>query len=288
MTINNDSSNLHDDVADNKANWDDRAKVHAEGGYGDLHVFAQDTSVITPAVQRDLAILQPHLRDRTIAGKSLIHLQCHIGTDTISWQRLGASKVHGVDFSPKSLEYARELARTAQAPITYVEADARYADTALPGEHFDCVVTSVGTITWLPSLEEWGRSIANLLSPGGIFMIRDNHPLLFALDENNLAITGDYLSGTEDSYESDGSYTPGSAGKVAHTRNHNWAHDFQEITSSLLNAGLSIEELGEHSEADWQALPMLDYDASSQVWKMPQGAPRIPLTFSLVARKPLS
>ncbi|RBP99334.1 SAM-dependent methyltransferase [Bifidobacterium xylocopae] len=280
------AANLNHDLAENRANWDDRAEVHAQGGYGDLAVFAADPTAITPVVQRDLAVLRPHLPASGVAGLSLLHMQCHIGTDTLSWQRLGALDVHGLDFSPRSLDHARALAAQADAPITYVEADARAADQALPGKSFDLIVTSVGTITWLPDLDGWGRSIAHLLNPGGVFMIRDNHPLLFALDEQSLAISGDYLSGGEDSYESDGSYTPGSAGKVHHTSNHNWSHDFQEMTSVLLAAGLSIEALGEHPEVDWPALPELVHDEKEDVWRLPQGRPRIPLTFSIVARKP--
>jgi SAM-dependent methyltransferase len=273
-------------VHDNLENWEDRAEVHFNGGYGDIDAMIRDSHAISPVVRRDLEVLQPFLIDGSVNGKRLLHLQCHIGTDTLSWWRLGARDVHGLDFSPSALDHARDIARRAGAQISYVEGDARYAVQAMPGERFDVIVTSAGTITWLPDLRDWARSIADLLVPGGVFMIRDNHPLLFALDNSGLNVIESYMSGNESFYETDESYTQGSAGKIAHTRNHNWAHDFQEMTSVLLDAGLVIESVGEHEETDWQALPMLEFDDESQSWRMPQGSPRIPLTFSIVARKP--
>ncbi|BDR53054.1 SAM-dependent methyltransferase [Bombiscardovia nodaiensis] len=275
------------DIDDNRANWDDRAQVHAQGGYGDVQALARNHSYVSGVVRRDFEVLKPHLDEHGVEGKSLLHLQCHIGLDTLSWYHLGARNVCGLDFSPKSLEYARALAQEAQAPIKFVEADARFADQALPGEHFDLVVTSVGTITWLPSLDEWAHSIAHLLEPGGLFMIRDSHPLLFAVDPDSFALTGDYFSGAEDTYESDQSYTPGSAGKVKHTTNHNWSHDFAEITRVLIGAGLTLEALGEYEVNDWQPFPQMVYDTKDEGWRMPAGAPQIPQTFSIVARKPV-
>ena len=111
-----------------------------------------------------------------------------------------------------------------------------------------------------------------------------DHPLLDALGYESLTITEDYLSGTGSiDYESDESYVEGSAGKIAHTANHNWRHDFQEIVGSLLAAGLSIEAFRESPHAEWKALPFLV--ETEQGWTMPEGMPKIPLSFAIVARK---
>ncbi|WP_202961851.1 class I SAM-dependent methyltransferase [Bifidobacterium bombi] len=245
-------------------------------------------------VIRDLEVLGPHVPDGSVQGLSLLHLQCHIGTDTISWARLGAKDVYGLDFSANALRHANDLTERAGERVTYVQADARKAAEALQGKRFDVIVTSVGTVTWLPDLADWAYSIAALLNPGGVFMIRDSHPLLFALDES-LHISMDYCSGAEDSWQSDETYTliaddsvssRHSSSKITHMRNHNWAHDFAEMTGVLLDAGLEIRELGEHEESDWKSLPMLEYDERRRSWHMPQGLPRIPLTFSIVAGKP--
>ncbi|MCI1868053.1 class I SAM-dependent methyltransferase [Bifidobacterium crudilactis] len=299
------SVNYSRDIADNMDNWNDRATVHVEGvanatrpdgdttpngAYGDIQDFMKDPRAISSVVRRDLAVLSPHLTADGLEGSRLLHLQCHIGTDTLSWARLGASEVWGLDFSAKSLSYARDICARAGAGegIHFVQSDARYASEAMPEMRgtFDVVVTSVGTITWLPDLRDWAQSIADLLTEGGVFMIRDTHPMLFALDNDGLTVVQDYFSGTETSYDSDSSYTAGSEGGIAHTRNHNWAHDFQEITSCLLAAGLSIEALGEHRDIDWKALPMLVHGPESEdSWRMPEDMPSVPLSFSVVARK---
>ncbi|GBG95591.1 SAM-dependent methyltransferase [Ligilactobacillus salitolerans] len=278
-------------LSDNLKSWEDRADAHAGGSYGDLTNFMADPTAITGTVKRDLAVLAPYLPGNSVAGQRLLHLQCHIGTDTLSWWRLGAAGVHGLDFSPNSLKYAKNLAQQAGAQIKYIEADARYASAALSSKlgQFDVIVTSAGTITWLPNLKDWAQSIADLLAPNGVFMIRDNHPLLFALDNDGLAIKQDYFGGTEVDYEAETSYQVNDQnqeqGKLAHQHNHNWAHDFQEIVTVLRDAGLTIESLGEERTTDWKALPMLEYDPRKDEWKMPAKYPQIPLTFSIVARK---
>ena len=278
-------------IKKNLENWNDRADIHANGGYGDLNEFAKNPQEITGTVQRDLAVLKPFLPNNSVAGQRLLHLQCHIGNDTVSWWRLGAKSVCGLDFSPNSLRYARKLAAKAGADITYVEGDARYAAAAMPDQigKFDVIVTSAGTITWLPDLKDWAKSIADLLCPNGVFMIRDNHPLLFALDNEGLSIKQNYFSKTESFYTDDSSYavndTADGTAKIKHDRNYNWAHDFQEIVSVLRDAGLTIEAIGEHQETDWQALPMLTYNEQKDEWTMPKEYPQIPLTFSVVVRK---
>lgn len=165
-----------------------------------------------------------------------------------------------------------------------MEGDARFASHVID-RVFDVVVTGTGAITWLPDLSDWAHSIADLLVPGGTLLLRDDHPLLDALGYESLTITEDYLSGTGSiDYESDESYVEGSAGKIAHTANHNWRHDFQEIVDSLLAAGLSIEALRESPYAEWKALPFLV--ETEQGWTTPEGMPKIPLNFAIVARKP--
>lgn len=281
------SKNDMSDVADNLNNWNDRADVHANGGYGDLTQFAKDKNAITTTVKRDLDVLRPFLTHNSVENKRLLHLQCHIGDDTLSWARLGAKDVYGLDFSPAALKYARKLSQEANTSITYVEGDARYAAKAMPEKlgQFDIIVTSAGTITWLPELKSWAKSIAQLLAPGGIFTIRDNHPLLFALDNSGLEIKLGYFSGTEITYQSDASYTPNSNGKIKHQTNHNWAHDFAEIINSLIAAGLTIKNVGEHKISDWKSLPSLIYDKNQEGWVLPADSPQIPLTFSVVAQK---
>ncbi|MDO4437202.1 MAG: class I SAM-dependent methyltransferase [Coriobacteriaceae bacterium] len=280
-------------IADNLASWEDRAHVHANGGYGDLTELITNPTCITGVAQRDFEALKPHLPNGSLAGLRLLHLQCHIGTDTICWPRLGAAEVWGLDFSPNALAYARDFAAQAGERVTFVQGDAREAFAALDNlrETFDVIVTSAGTITWLPELIAWAHSIAQLLAPGGVFMIRDDHPMLFALENSGLTVTQSCFGGTACSYEESTTYVSapngeGKGGELHHTRNHNWAHDFQEIVGALLGAGLVVESLREYDSSDWRALPMLEYFEDDESWRMPESLPQIPLTFSLVVRKP--
>ena len=271
-------------LSENRDNWDDRAAVHAESAFYEVERLVSDPGYISGVARRDFEALSPHLPQTSLAGLSVLHLQCHIGTDTISWLRLGAREAWGLDFSPASLAHARRIAQRAGASATFVEGDARFASHAIDRD-FDVVVTGTGAITWLPDLGDWAHSIADLLVPGGVFLLRDDHPLLDALGYESLTVTEDYLSGTGSiDYESDESYVEGSAGKIAHTANHNWRHDFQEIVGSLLAAGLSIEAFRESPYAEWKALPLLV--ETEQGWTMPEGMPKIPLSFAIVARKP--
>ena len=276
-------SDYQNELRDNQANWNDRAKVHMTSDFYDVDHLVATPDETTVTVQHDYAVLQQWLPDNTIKGCDLLHLQCHIGTDTLSWQRLGATHVMGLDFSPQSLTYAREIAQRAQADITYVQGDARFASQRIQRK-FDVVVTSMGTITWLPNLTDWAQSIATLLKAGGTFMVRDDHPFLNALDFESMVVHADYFNEGTLTYEQDGSYTDHSAHRVQHTTNHNWNHDFQEIITALLTAGLTLEFLGEYPRTEWPALPNL---VQRDGWfELPADAPRIPLTFALVAKKP--
>ncbi|MFD6221808.1 class I SAM-dependent methyltransferase [Nocardia asteroides] len=273
-------------IAANRANWDDRADVHARSRMYDVEAFLADPAEISTVVRNDLAVLAPHLPDAGVAGRSLLHLQCHIGTDTVSWARLGAVDVHGLDLSPNSLRHAARIAAADGRAITWVEGDARFASSVLD-RRFATIVTSAGTIVWLPELTAWARSIHDLLEPGGVFLVRDDHPILGALDHEPWQITDDYLAGGGvRTYTDSGTYTEDSAGLIAHTTNHEWRHDLGEIVGALLAAGLVIEALRELPSMDWPAFP--DLVPCAEGWTLPAGKPRIPLNFAVVARRPRS
>ena len=271
-------------ITDNRANWDQRADVHARSRMYDVDGLLADRSRISSVVRNDLEVLAPHLPDGTVQGRSLLHLQCHIGTDTLCWARLGAVDVHGLDLSPNSLAHARRIADAEGASITWVEGDARIASQAVD-RRFEVVVTSAGTIVWLPELRSWARSVHDLLQPGGVFMIRDDHPLLGAMDYRPWRIRDDYLGGGGGNTHDEAlTYTDGDHASITHTTNHQWRHDLAEVTGALLEAGLVIQALGEHPFMDWQPFPELV--PCPQGWRLPEGAPRIPLNFSVVARRP--
>ncbi|MFB7875164.1 class I SAM-dependent methyltransferase [Nocardia sp. NPDC056064] len=273
-------------IAANRANWDDRAEVHVRSRMYDVDAFLGDPQAVSSVVRNDLAVLAAHLPEGGIVGRSLLHLQCHIGTDTVSWARLGAVEVHGLDLSPNSLRHAARIAAADGRDIGWVEGDARFASSVIE-RHFDVVVTSAGTIVWLPELTAWARSIRDLLAPGGVFLVRDDHPILGALDFTPWEITDDYLSGGGvRTYSDSGTYTEDSSGTITHTTNHEWRHDLGEVVGALVGAGLVIEALVELPYMDWR--PFDELVPCPQGWTLPEGKPRIPLNFAVVARRPLS
>lgn len=150
--------------AENRANWDDRAALHEASGYGIAELLASP-GAITREVARDTELLGD------LTGLDVIHLQCHLGLDTISLSRLGAARVVGLDLSPESLRRARALAARAGAGIELVEANVYDARAVVTGS-FDLVYTTLGVLCWLPDVEAWASVIASLLRPGGRLLLR--------------------------------------------------------------------------------------------------------------------
>ncbi|WP_243789588.1 bifunctional 2-polyprenyl-6-hydroxyphenol methylase/3-demethylubiquinol 3-O-methyltransferase UbiG [Saccharopolyspora gloriosae] len=271
-------------VAANRANWDDRADVYVRSQMYDVDGFLSDPTAISSVVLNDLSVLAPHLPETGVEDRSLLHLQCHIGQDTLSWARLGAVDVHGLDFSPNSLRHAARLAQADGHDVTWVEGDARFASEFVD-RRFDVVVTSAGTIVWLPELTAWARSIHDLLEPGGVFVIRDDHPILGAMAFEPWEITDDYLGGGGAGTYDDGETYAGEAdGQITNVTVHEWRHALSDVIGALLQAGLRIEAVSELPYMDWPAFPALV--ACPQGWTLPEGAPRIPLNFAVAARRP--
>ena len=156
----------------NKANWNSRVPHHVEN-YG-IEKFLADSRNLSDTVAFDV----PRLGD--IAKKATVHLQCHIGTDTLSLHRLGAH-VTGLDFSAPALEVARKLARDIGADVDFVEADVYSATDVLPRGAFDLVYTGIGALCWLPSVAQWAEVVSELLKHGGELFIREGHPMLWSL-----------------------------------------------------------------------------------------------------------
>src|SRR5687768_14734531 len=149
----------------NRANWDERAAAHAASPDYAVDRFAADPDFLSSVVRFDL----PRLGD--VAGLRGVHLQCHIGTDTISLARLGA-QMTGLDFSPASLAQARALSDEVGAGVDFVESDVYAAAEVLPQGAFDLVFTGIGALCWIPGIERWAAVVARLLAPGGRLFLR--------------------------------------------------------------------------------------------------------------------
>ena len=221
-----------------------------------------------------------------VRGKSLLHLQCHFGMDTIRWARHGA-RVTGVDFSPEAIRAARALAARMDVPATFVESDVYGLPDALDAR-FDVVFTSVGVLGWLPDLARWARVIAHFLASGGVFHIVEGHPVLMTLDDHRadreLRFLYPYFQGPEPIREElEGSYAAPES-KVRSVQ-HVWIHPIATVIRSILQAGLRLESFEEYPFTAWRFLPWMERGADGW-WRLPGQETSLPQMFSLTARKP--
>lgn len=239
--------------SDNERNWDDRAELHMTGNYYDYQHLLEDPTAISAELAQDIE------RFGDLTGKEVIHLQCHVGTDTIGFARRGASRIIGLDLSEASLAHARNIAECAGADVEFVHANVYDARQAVSGT-FDLVYTSIGVLCWLPDIARWAQVIASLLKPGGTFFIRDDHPMFMTIGEDisdGLRIEAPYFEQDAPmTWDDDSSYvdSPG-APRITHTTNHQWNHSLGQIVTALINAGLVIDELEETPRAAWCPWP---------------------------------
>ncbi|PCE13739.1 methyltransferase type 12 [Microbacterium sp. SZ1] len=266
--------------AANRRNWDDRVPLH-QVAYG-LEAF-DDPSHLSDVVRADVPVLERFLPTGTLSGLDLCHLQCHIGTDTISLARAGA-RVTGVDFSEPALTAGAELARRTGVTATWVQTDVLDARAAVSGD-FDVVYTSIGTICWLDDLERWAEQIFGLLRDGGTFFIRDGHPSLYALDENAPALTIRYpYFGDGHAQQWDDASTYAGEGTVAHARTYEWPHPLSEILGALLRAGLRLVHFDEGRTLPWRFSSRMVEVPGGYAWPESE-RDLVPSTFTIVARK---
>ncbi len=219
-----------------------------------------------------------------VTGRTLLHLQCHFGLDTLSWARRGATAVTGVDFSEPAVEFARGLAGELGLPARFILSDVYDAPEHLDGERFDVVFTSYGAISWLPDLGKWAEVVASSLKPGGRFFIAEHHPFIWVFDEGvaerELKFAYPYFGREALREEMTGSYADPESG--VKTVSYSWQHGFEEIIGSLVGAGLRIESLREYP---FLAFKWFEYMEKGEdgFWRMPADMPQLPLMFSLTA-----
>ncbi len=264
----------------NRANWDERAPAHAASQDYAFHRFADDPAHISDVVRFDL----PRLGD--IAGLRAVHLQCHIGTDTVSLARLGA-QVTGLDFSAASLSQARRLATLAGADVEFVEADVYDGVEVLGAGAYDLVFTGIGALCWLPDVRRWADVVAGLLRPGGRLFLREGHPMMWSIDDersDELIVRYPYFETAEPMvFDQAVTYVDTDA-RLTHSTTHEWNHGLGEIVTALLDAGMVLTQLVEHDTVPWEALRG-HMDRVGTEWRLCDRPERLPLTYTLQARK---
>ena len=262
----------------NQLAWNEWAGLHVGSKFYDVEGFKTGKCSL-------LSIERGEIGD--VSGKSLLHLQCHFGMDTLSWARLGA-RVTGVDFSVKAIEIARSLSRETGISGEFIQSNIYELPQKLAGE-FDIVFTSYGVLCWLPDLPAWARVAAHFLRPGGVFYIVEEHPasLIYEMDSESheLQIAHSYFHTREgERYEESGSYAEPDAPTV-HNLKYEWKHCLGDVVNAVIGAGLTIEFLHEFPYSFYPFFPVMEKDKDGW-WKIPGSKYEIPFIFSLMAHKP--
>lgn len=231
----------------NKATWEQKVAIHADSEFYFLEAFKKGKSSLN---RYELDVLGD------VLGKSLLHLQCHFGQDTLSWTRMGA-KCTGVDISEEGVKLAQSLNEELQLDANFVCCNVLDTSKHI-SETFDIVFTSYGTIGWLPDLKPWAHMIAERLKPGGLFYIIDFHPIAWMYDytisPHEMKYAYHRKEAIYDEYE--GSYTENGKGKIT-SREYGWNHSFGDVIGSLLQAGLTLERFNEYDASPYAIFPDL-------------------------------
>ena len=267
--------------AQNRLNWDDRAAIHIKdeaGGYR-LNAFLAGADNLHDTEHAEIG---------DVAGLRIAHLQCHIGIDTLCLARRGASCV-GLDFSPKAIAAARALQQRTGLDAQFIEGNVYDARALIEGD-FDMVYVTWGAIGWLPDIARWAETAASLLKPGGRLYLLEGHPFFMQMDETapGLRLGFNWRTPPDDpiTMSTETTYT-GDTAKIAHPVTYEWLHPVSEVVNAVIGAGLTLERLNEHETLAWQFAPwMVPVEGRRQMWVLPQGMPRMPLSYSIQARKP--
>ncbi|HEY0450764.1 class I SAM-dependent methyltransferase [Actinophytocola sp.] len=263
----------------NQANWDARTPIHVASAFYGLDGSRPAASWLADYEWADLGDLD---------GVDLLHLQCHLGAETIALAERGARAV-GLDISGESVRQARRLAADRRLDIEYVRADVYDAVGAVDGRTFDIVYTGKGALCYLPDLDPWASAVAQLLRPGGALYVVEFHPLLYALGVvppkdggEELTLRGDFLSGRgAEERDATRTYTDGPALTEA-TVAYEWRHELGEVVTALAGAGLRVDTVREDPRLPWPRWSSMVQDATGW-FTLPADQPRIPLLYAVKA-----
>jgi SAM-dependent methyltransferase len=260
-------------LENNRSLWNGWTRLHKPSRFYDVESFRAGRSTLKPLELEEVG---------DVTGKTLLHLQCHFGLDTLSWARRGAARVAGADFSEEAINFARSLATELELPARFVRSNVYDLPAALE-DRFDIVYTSYGVLSWLPELDPWAAVVAHFLKPGGFFYIAEYHPFVFMLGEDNRTFEYPYFHTPEPiKLHATGSYAEPNAPGFSHTE-YNWSHSLADVVNAVIRAGLRLEFLHEFPRQPSDLFPAENFE--------PEIAPpggrlvEFPHVFSLRARR---
>ncbi|WP_204346747.1 class I SAM-dependent methyltransferase [Psychroserpens algicola] len=255
----------------NKATWNEKVKVHSKSEMYDLEAFKKGKSSL---------MSYEHNALKDVKGKTLLHLQCHFGQDTLSWSRLGANCV-GVDISDEGIKLATALNDELGLEATFVCCNVLDTSKHIKST-FDIVYTSYGVIGWLPDLKPWGLMIAERLNKGGIFYMVEFHPIVWMFDylEETPVMRYGYMQEEAIYEEYEGTYANQDSKMMS--KEYGWNHGLSEVINALTEAGLHIDYLNEYDESPYNVLPdLVETESGNYVTK----DKLYPLIFEIKATK---
>ncbi|MFW9841933.1 MAG: class I SAM-dependent methyltransferase [Candidatus Thorarchaeota archaeon] len=260
----------------NRTMWDQLAKINVESKTYRTEDFLNGETTLNSIELEGLG---------DVTGKSLLHLQCHFGLDTLSWARNGA-RVTGVDFSSEAISIATDLTKKANLDARFIQSNI-YDLPDILDKKFDVVFTSYGALVWLHDLKRWAEIVAHFLNPGGIFYIAEFHPLTWIMDwddPDDFKMVRNYFS--DDSpheFEVEGSYAS-SEERIEKQVDYEWGHGLSKILTSIADAGLRIHFYHEFNKMPFQLFQFLKKNEDGYFYYDNPDV-QLPLVFSLKATK---
>jgi SAM-dependent methyltransferase len=255
----------------NRETWNKKVAIHAKSDFYNVDEFKNGKSSLN---KYELTALGD------VSNKSLLHLQCHFGQDTLSWARMGADCT-GIDLSDEGIRLAKQLNEELGLNSKFVCCNVLDVSKYIKSQ-FDIVFTSYGSIAWLPDLKPWAQIIYERLKVGGVFYIVEFHPIVWMFDYTTnppkLAYGYNQKEAIYEEYE--GTYTDEKSNMIS--KEYTWNHSLGEIITSLIDAGLTIECLNEYDASPYNIFPELEtnnegmYELSNKLY---------PLLFELKATK---
>jgi SAM-dependent methyltransferase len=260
----------------NLKNWECRVPIHLRSY--PLEKFKKGWDPLFPIEAKEIG---------DISGLDVLHLQCHIGMDSLGLVRRGAN-VTGLDFSPSAVAAAQDLAEETGLEATFVEGDI-YDTPKLIKRKFDLVYTTWGTITWLPDIKKWSAVVAAMLKPGGSLYLADGHPAMLVMEEEEGRLVHAYPWRTKPNaplhFDEEITYT-GDPMPLEDSDSYDWAHPLSSIIGGLLDYGLRLDFLHEHETVAWPYASLMVPDPDEpRMFRLPENLPQLPLSFSLGATK---
>ncbi len=257
----------------NKYAWDLRTGVHVDSQFYNVEQFLQGGITLNKP-ELDLV--------GSVVDKRLLHLQCHFGLDSLSWDRLGAT-VTGVDISAVAIDKARQLNRQCKMKANFIEGDVHGLSELVDSNAFDFVFSSYGVTCWLSNLDVWARGIYHSLKPSGKFVLVEFHPILDLLFNGKVSgIVNHFSDNNPVGAQTSGTYTDPQAPIKYYE--YRWKHTISEIITALVNNGFNLNCFNEYPYCPYRLFSTLD-TCENGLWFSSSDRNKIPYLYSLVVEK---